>query len=43
MAENGTIEERVILLEIQMDEVQGDVSQNEGDITLLFTDQNHPG
>ena len=27
------------LLEIQMDEVQGDVSQNEGDIALLFTHQ----
>ena len=27
------------LLEIQMDEVQGDVAQNEGDISLLFTDQ----
>ena len=35
--ENGTIEERVTLLEIQMDEVQGEVSQNEGDISLLFT------
>ena len=37
--ENGTIEERVTLLEIQMDEVQGDVAQNEGDISLLFTGQ----
>ena len=27
------------LLEIQMDEVQGDVAQNEGDISLLFWDQ----
>ena len=34
---NGTVEERVTLLEIQMDEVQGDVAQNEGDISLLFT------
>ena len=37
--ENGTIEERVTLLEIQMEEVQGDVAQNEGDINLLFTGQ----
>ena len=37
--ENGTIEEGVTLLEIQMDEVQGDVAQNEGDISLLFTGQ----
>ena len=35
--ENGTVEERVTLLEIQMDEVQGEVSQNEGNISLLFT------
>ena len=39
LAENGTVEERVTLLEIQMDEVQGDVAENKGDISLLFTDQ----
>ena len=38
-AENGTIEERVTFLEIQMDEVQGDLAQTEDEITLLFSQQ----
>ena len=38
-AENGTIEERVTLLEIQVDEVQGDLAQTEEEITLLFSQQ----
>ena len=38
-AENGTMEERVTLLEVQMEEVQGDVAQTEEEITLLFSQQ----
>ena len=36
---NGTIEERVAVLEVQMDDLQGDVSQTEEEITLLFSQQ----
>ena len=34
--QNATIEERVALLEIQVEEIEGDVTLLEGDVNFLF-------
>ena len=36
MIQNATIEERVALLEIQVDEIEDDVTLLEGDVNFLF-------
>ena len=36
---NGTIEERVTLLELQVDDLTGDLDALEGEITIISSDQ----
>ena len=36
LIQNATIEERVTLLEIQVEEIEGDVALLEGDVNFLF-------